>query len=217
MTVCFLNAKIGDQFKIGDNQATYVKIQPIKGGKSCKCKTMANAIQLGYESRAEIEKGKWTDLKQVPNYAQAFAANYEILPPSDRKPIIVSGFPAIGKTTFNKQTLFASELLNTTFNRNFPNLFNSKVEIDLPKVEFLIVPFDEKFRIALQNAGREYILVHPDNSLKNEYINRYSRNRNLAKTIEEEWDNYISSCKADNCEKIVLGSREFLTKEIFNK
>jgi len=69
-------------------------------------------------------------------------------------------------------------------------------------------------RQALVDNKLLFILVYPDRSLKQEYIERFKKRKSPFKFInflEKNWDIFIDQMeKQSNCEKIVLNSGQYL-------
>lgn len=144
------------------------------------------------------------------------------------KTYIISGFPGIGKTYFKntfQEPFHDIKILDSDSSKfswsepgvrhpDFPNNYIDHIKNNIGKVDIILVSSHEIVRRALERSEINYILIYPDRSLKNEYINRY-KNRNSSNSfiqlLDKEWDNFISQCESESFPlKIILGENEHL-------
>lgn len=119
---------------------------------------------------------------------------------------IISGFPAIGKTyiTQNKDKLNIScidsdsskfsWLSEGVRNPDFPNNYIEHIKSNVGKVEYIFVSSHKEVREALYNNNLPHIIVYPDKSLKEEYLDKYytrGNNSKFTSFISDNWNNFI--------------------------
>ena len=133
--------------------------------------------------------------------------------------IIISAFPACGKSTFyNKFSTFAKEPEEPLFdildsdsslfswvydglgnksnvrNPEFPNNYIRHIKENMDKVDIIFVSSHKSVRDALQEEGIPYYLVYPKKELLAEWIQRFEERGNdpeFIKFQENNWDNFI--------------------------
>lgn len=86
-------------------------------------------------------------------------------------------------------------------------------EVVSPNGFLFLASSHENVREMMTKRKIPYVLVYPDRSLKNEYIERYKQ-RNSPKAfidlMDKKWDEFIDSCEKDENTKIVLKSGQYL-------
>lgn len=127
--------------------------------------------------------------------------------------MIISAFPGCGKTYFyeNFKDKFKGGILdsdssefswikdkdgNNTNVRNpdFPNNYIQHIKDNSGKVDIIFVSSHEVVRNTLRENNIKYILVYPDKSLKEEWIERFKNrgdNDKFINFISSNWDNFI--------------------------
>lgn len=146
------------------------------------------------------------------------------------KATIISAFPACGKSYFyeNFQNCFngildsdSSEFSwvkdkddNNTDVRNpdFPNNYIQHIKDNLDKVDIIFVSSHEVVRQTLEDNDINYILVYPDKSLKEKWIERFKKRGNndgFINFISLNWDNFI-----DDMDKEIYPEKFKIKKEI---
>lgn len=99
--------------------------------------------------------------------------------------------------------------------RFFPNNYINHIE-PIYKLcnEFIVLASShDNVRKEMRNRKIEYILVYPDRSLKQEYIERYKKRGSpqaFIDLMEAKWDDFINDCEDDPSDKIVLQSGQYL-------
>lgn len=151
------------------------------------------------------------------------------------KPIIIAGFPGVGKSECAKDqscidadsanysweigedgTIKTDEAGKKIRNQLWPwNYINYILSFD--KSPFIFVSTHEDIRNALIDSHITFTLVYPNVSLKGEYLNRY-RTRGSSKTfvnfMEENWNSFITQLTEldeASCTKFVLEKNEYLS------
>lgn len=118
--------------------------------------------------------------------------------------IIVSAFPGVGKSYFTKNYNYVSKDLDSSEYRHldFPKAYIAEIKelYESGDYDIILVSSHEVVREALIQGGLEYILVHPDITLKGEYLQRY-RDRGspdvFIQRLNTFWDEWVSSCMED--------------------
>lgn len=155
-----------------------------------------------------------------------------------RRAIIICGFTAIGKTKIseinsNYEKDFYSILdanidpYKKMYNRNcmdvnYPENYIKFIKRKLYEYDFILTPSDEYIRDALYKEGLDYMIVYPNNSLREEYVSRlYLGLNNFAKIarLTDNWYDDIKSIKKDKfaIKKIELGYGEYINLNILTK
>ena len=128
--------------------------------------------------------------------------------------MIVCGFAGIGKSTLCTQRPKWIDLESTPFEKDFDRY--TKVASHMDKQGYnVMLSCHEGLRKALHDKGIKYVLILPDSSLKNEYIERYKKRGNseaFIKSLDENWDNYTKVFDWEDA--IKLGENEYLSDAI---
>ena len=149
-----------------------------------------------------------------------------------RGTIIVSAFPATGKSYFCSSTKYfkcldsdssnfswvKDEKGNNTKERNpnFPQNYIEHIKENIGKVDIIFVSSHKIVRDALHESEIRFELVYPDRELKDEYIERFRNRGNDEKFIEfisNNWDNFIDEMEEDKTfsfMKYKLNSGEYI-------
>lgn len=140
-------------------------------------------------------------------------------------PMIIAGFPGIGKTSSARlsphhiKDLDSSTFSKTqdgTVNLSFPaNYVAAMVQCSEPVI---LISSHRLVRDTLRIHSIAYTLVFPLRECRDEYRVRYEQrgsSLSLIETIEQNWDAWIDECEAETFPtKIRLGSRQFLSDAI---
>lgn len=132
---------------------------------------------------------------------------------------VYSAFPGTGKSTYKDlSNLNVIDLDSSNFDKEeFPENYiqHIKEKIEDPEVDFILVSSHKTLRDALDHHGVPFVLVYPERSIKEEYINRFKLRGNpesFINLLEEYWDDWIDEMSSQkNCEKIILGTKEYLS------
>jgi hypothetical protein len=135
---------------------------------------------------------------------------------------VYSAFPGVGKTTyFNTTQKNVLDSDSSKFDKkNFPANYIEHIErnIEDPKVDKILVSSHKDVRDSLIKKGIPFVLVYPDRSLKDEYIQRYKdrgNNDDFIKLLDKNWDTWMD--EIDSIEpspypyKVKLKSGQYLT------
>ena len=135
---------------------------------------------------------------------------------------VYSAFPGVGKTTyFNTTSKNVLDSDSSKFDKKkFPENYIEHIvrNIQDPNVDKILVSSHKDVRDALVARGINFVLVYPDVSLKDEYIQRYkSRGNNDAfvELLNNNWDSWMR--EMDNqkgCYKVKLNAGQYLTDVI---
>jgi len=124
------------------------------------------------------------------------------------KTIVISAFPACGKTCYYKKhdNVLDSDSSNFSWikdingnntnvrNPNFPNNYIQHIKQNIGKVELIFVSSHQVVRDALRDNDIKYVLIYPDISMKDEWIDRFKNRGNddkFIKFIASNWNNFI--------------------------
>ena len=140
---------------------------------------------------------------------------------------VYSAFPGVGKTTyFNTTDGNVLDSDSSKFDkRAFPDNYLDHIEANAkdPKIDKIFVSSHKDVRDGLLKRGIPFVLVYPDRSLKDEYIQRYKdrgNNEGFVNLLDSQWDNWmdemdnLSAPKGQTLYKVKLGSGQFLADVI---
>lgn len=130
---------------------------------------------------------------------------------------VISAFPGTGKTHFyNNNKKVCADSDSSLFDKMyFPENYIEHIHSLIGKVDIIFVSSHKTVRQALINAGIEFLLIHPNISLKDEYISRFKRRGSLGKFIEfisDNWQNFIEEIQQESGYKqIMLNNGEYVS------
>ena len=151
----------------------------------------------------------------------------------NNKTIICAGFTGVGKSFFIKSNpnlkCMESESSNFTDNRGtnrilitenseWPNNYLNHIKENIGKYDIIFVSTHKELRESLTENNIEFLLVYPDISLKEEYLERYKKrgsSNDYLKLVDKNWETWINQLENEKCKKIVLNSNEYLS-DMFN-
>lgn len=135
---------------------------------------------------------------------------------------VYSAFPGVGKTTyFNTTSKNVLDSDSSKFDKKkFPENYIEHIvrNIQDPNVDKILVSSHKDVRDALVARGINFVLVYPDASLKDEYIQRYKNRGNndaFVELLNNNWDSWMK--EMDNqkgCYKVKLNAGQYLTDVI---
>ena len=151
---------------------------------------------------------------------------------------VIAAFPACGKTyCFDRNEdyiildsdsskfswIYSGDSVAKHRNPDFPRNYIEHIKENIGKVDFIFVSTHEEVRQALTEAGIDYILVFPSETLKAEWVGRcFLRGSGEAfcKMLAENWDYWLSQMWDEAiCEgrkHYVLKSGEYLSNALRN-
>ncbi len=160
------------------------------------------------------------DLKK--EYDEIWDREYNLIYKPYMKTKVYSAFPGVGKTTYFKSTdrnVLDSD--SSKFDKkNFPANYIEHIERNIqdPNVDKILVSSHKDVRDALVKKGIPFVLVYPDRSLKNEYIQRYKNRGNndaFVELLEKNWDMWMDEMdNQGDCYRVKLDSGMYLTDVI---
>lgn len=102
-------------------------------------------------------------------------------------------------------------------NAEFPDNYLEAVKQAIGKTDYLFVGCQPEVLDILKKEGMNIILVYPERQLKDEYINRFNaRNssREFSNLIHDNWDQFIDYLEAQNSERLILKSGQYISDVI---
>ncbi len=130
--------------------------------------------------------------------------------------IVVAGFPGIGKS-FLKDIGGdrVADLHHKNFDRDsFPENCVDYVQSLLGKAEIILTSTHRDVLMELERVGIDYILVYPDKSLKNEYLDRYKKST-YKDSLNRKWELFMKNMEGANpAKRIILKSGEYLKDKL---
>lgn len=136
---------------------------------------------------------------------------------------IISGFPGIGKTIFEKNFKNHYDIMDldsSNFNkRYFPDNYVKHIKefYQTKKYDFLLISSHKEVRKQLTFHKIPYINVYPNPSLKNNYIQSFRRrgdNQIFIQKMRENWHEWLSSMVREENKSIQLDKGVFLSHVI---
>ena len=140
---------------------------------------------------------------------------------------VYSAFPGVGKTTyFNTTNKNVWDSDSSKFDKkHFPENYIEHIKsgLDNESVDKILVSSHKDVRDALVKNGISFVLVYPDRSLKDEYIQRYKDRGNndaFVKLLDDNWDTWMDEMdgmeapKGQTLYKVKLGPGQYLTDVI---
>lgn len=117
------------------------------------------------------------------------------------KGVIIAGFPGIGKSYFASTFPgICSDSDSSQFDKSeFPANYMDHIEgLKQFKHDVILVSSHKVVRDALIERGHEYYLVYPDQSCKQEYLQRYRERgspQSFIDLIDTHWDTWLAECR----------------------
>lgn len=136
---------------------------------------------------------------------------------TSRQAKLISAFPGTGKSFYFKSSiLIGLDSDSSTFDKaDFPNNYINHIKENIDKVDYILISSHKPVRDALVENNLPFILVYPNRSLKDEYIERYKErgsSEQFIKLITENWDSWMDGLEEqDECKHVVLWSGEYLS------
>lgn len=139
-----------------------------------------------------------------------------------KETIIISGFPGVGKTSlYNMKSddLIILDSDSSAFDKaDFPENYIKHIKENMGKVDIILVSSHKDVRLALDSNKIKYILIYPNLSLKDEYLERYRIRGSVQPFIDlisKNWELWIKEIieheHSEYLTKIELESGEFVT------
>ena len=130
---------------------------------------------------------------------------------------LISGFPGIGKSYFfNNSDLEVSDSDSSKFPKeDFPANYMKHIKLIRQEKNIILISSHDLVRKALVENKLDFVLVYPDRSLKQEYIERFEKRGSegaFIDFIDVYWHDFIDQMEQQTgCEKIVLKSGQYLS------
>ena len=143
----------------------------------------------------------------------------------DKKSIIVSGFPGVGKTHLTKNRTGETSIVdlessefswvkdefgNNTDERNkmFPYNYIMAIEDSIGIYDIILISSHGVLRTALEKEGVNFVLAYPKQEMKEVYLDRYRDRGNdeqFIQLMDSNWTNFIEQCERQRgCVHLVL-------------
>jgi hypothetical protein len=135
---------------------------------------------------------------------------------------VYSAFPGVGKTTyFNTTEKSVLDSDSSKFDkRKFPTNYIEHIERNMKdqKIDKILVSSHKDVRDALVNKKIPFVLVYPDRTIKDKYIQRYKdrgNNNAFVDLLDKNWDNWMDEMdNQEGCYKVKLGPGQYLSDVI---
>ena len=130
---------------------------------------------------------------------------------------VIAGFPGIGKSNFvehNKELKIKDSDSSEWDKKDFPDNYLNYIENIIKDGYTILCSTHKDVRDGLEERNIDYILVYPEENLKEEYIKRYSDRGSPEKFVEmmnDKWEEFIESCdESSPYERIRLKKGQYL-------
>ncbi len=133
--------------------------------------------------------------------------------------ILISAFPACGKSTFYneyKDELVVLDSDSSTFDKSeFPQNYMDHIKENMDKADVIFISSHKEVREALKENDLDFTVVYPSIELKEEYMERYKNRGNdegFINLLDKNWDAWITEIDEDDeLSKIELEEGEFIS------
>lgn len=146
---------------------------------------------------------------------------------SSQKAVIIAGFPGIGKSHLHQSSSLTKSIKITDLDTSQFSHLNGKPNPAFPRNyiealtpylsrpnELVLVGVHDTVRAELVRRGVRFTLVYPEQSLKEEYMQRWTERGDHAgflNKMRQSWEAFTSSCAAQKgCRHVVLKKGQFL-------
>jgi hypothetical protein len=148
----------------------------------------------------------------------------------ERKAVIIAGFPGVGKSHCVKEcpdkmldldSSSFSWVMNSngekTRNPDFPENYIDAIEKASHDYKVIFVSTHEDVVKGLSGRRIGFIVVHPDISLKEEYLQRYRDRKspqNFIDLLDANWDTWINDFERSGVRRYILSSGQHVSNFI---
>lgn len=136
--------------------------------------------------------------------------------------MIISGFPGVGKSYYCKNIEYAEGACcdsdSSKFDKSeFPGNYIKHIKKQITVYNTVLVSTHLEVRKAMVDEGLRFVLVYPDRSLKEEYLERYRKRGSpqvFLDLLDKNWDVWLDTIHDQprgNYEPYMLRSGEYLS------
>lgn len=131
--------------------------------------------------------------------------------------MLCSAFPGTGKSYFCENTnKIALDSDSSKFNKtHFPENYIEHIKNNIGNADYIFISSHLDVRNALVENDLRFVLIYPDKSLKNEYIERYKKRGSpdsFIKLLDNNWGEWISQLENQkSCDRITLRKGEYIS------
>jgi len=144
---------------------------------------------------------------------------------------IIAGYPGVGKSHYSRnhpdETVLDSDSSSFSWttspdgsrsrNHEFPQNYIEHIKQNVGTAAIIFVSTHAEVRDALAKNGIDFVIVYPDSSLKEEYLQRF-RERGDSQTFIDlmvaKWDEWHKELEELNAKRVVLQSGEHMDDAI---
>lgn len=165
--------------------------------------------------------------EKVYNNLVKFSAggnNRALLKPMLNKALIISAFPGCGKTHFFNNNSTDDIILDSDSSKfdkaEFPSNYINHIKENIDKADIILVSSHKDVRDALCANDIDFILVYPDMSIKQEYLERYTERgsaETFIKLVDNNWNSWLDEVNNQKgCYRVRLKKQNYLS-DIFTQ
>lgn len=131
--------------------------------------------------------------------------------------ILCTAFPGTGKSHFyNNSDKIVLDSDSSNFDKKyFPQNYIEHIKKNIGKADIILISSHDVVRNALVKEKLDFVLVFPDISLKDEYLQRYKdrgSDENFIKLLDKNWEGWITELQnREGCKKIILKSGQYIS------
>ena len=187
--------------------------------------TLSALESLGIVTAPKIDDGELKNLileLKESNYIDHIIEAFKIRVMDEKRPIIISGYPGIGKSYLSEKTqlithgIFDFEISdsdssnyswttdesgNKIRNPEFPENYIRHIKDLMKTSQIILVSTHKQVRDAMDEAGIDYYIVYPEKEFpKSEYMERFRKrgsSEEFIKVQDENWDKWIDDLNND--------------------
>lgn len=135
----------------------------------------------------------------------------------NKESLLICGFPGVGKSYLTKEFgSVVSDSDSSTFDKkDFPSNYIKHINSLIGKKKVICISTHKEVLDEVEKLGVNFLIIHPERSLKNEYLERYKERgspEEFVKMMGEKWDSFMDAIEQprENSWRIVLKKGEFL-------
>ncbi len=162
--------------------------------------------------------------EEIYAFASAYAEHYcKYSSKCTPNTLLISGFPGTGKSFHTEYKRRWNERIwdsdSSKFNKDhFPDNYIEHIKEGIGFANVIFISSHKEVRDALVENGLDFVLIYPDRSLKEEYMNRFldrGNNEGFVSLLKSNWNDWINELENQKgCKRLVLQSNQYISDVI---